>query len=96
LGKSAEDVDRALHRLKESCRFVDWFVDVRIAQIRAMQDRVAKAEGLLLFDFGHIWEGYQTFQDGVHPRTLPGGAILNRGLMHFAYLAHRARKAVSA
>ncbi len=57
-----------------------------------MQEKVAKAEGLLVFDFGHIWEGYQSQQDGVHPRTLPGGAILNRGLMHFAYLAYRAKE----
>lgn len=71
--------------------FVDWFADVRVSQIRDMQEKVAREHGLLVFDFGHLWEGYQSHQDGVHPRTLPGGVILSRGLMHFAYLAHRAK-----
>lgn len=66
---------------------------MRIAQIREMQEQVAREAGLYVFDFGHVFEGFQAYQDSVHPRTFPGGAIMSRALLHFAYMASEAKGA---
>lgn len=39
--------------------FTNFFTDIRVAQIQEMQRYVAKKEGLQIFDWGRIWEGYQ-------------------------------------
>lgn len=40
--------------------FVDFFTDVRAAQLRQLQLSVAAEEHLTVFDFGTIFEGYQS------------------------------------
>lgn len=47
--------------------FSNFFTDVRIHQIREMQDQVAITAGIPSFDFGDIWEGWQSQQQMVHP-----------------------------
>lgn len=44
---------------QERLGFANFFTDVRVAQIRSMQEHVARQEQLHFFDFGRIWEGYQ-------------------------------------
>ncbi len=35
-----------------------------------MQSQVAKDTGVPAFDFGEIWEGWQPFQQMVHPEKV--------------------------
>jgi hypothetical protein len=49
---------------------------VRIHQIREMQSQVAKDTGVPAFDFGEIWEGWQPFQQMVHPEKVSGATGL--------------------
>ncbi|KAG0142655.1 hypothetical protein CROQUDRAFT_681373 [Cronartium quercuum f. sp. fusiforme G11] len=66
--------------------FVNFFSDVRVHQIQQMQEQVARAEGIPIFDWGKIWEGYQKFQDKVHPLKIPGGVLMNQALMHHIWM----------
>ena len=66
---------------------VNYFTDVRIHQIRAMQQHIAQQEGIAIFDFGVLFEGFQRYQDGIYPLLYPGGLLMANGLMHQAYLA---------
>lgn len=45
----------------------NFFTDIRIHQIREMQEQVARTSGIPSFDFGDVWEGWQFFQEKVHP-----------------------------
>ena len=47
--------------------FSNFFTDVRIHQIREMQEQVVVSEGIPSFDFGEMWEGWQSYQQMVHP-----------------------------
>ena len=47
--------------------FSNFFTDVRIHQIREMQQQVVVSEGIPSFDFGEMWEGWQSYQQMVHP-----------------------------
>lgn len=47
--------------------FSNFFTDLRIHQIREMQEQVAISAGIPSFDFGEIWEGWQSHQQMVHP-----------------------------
>ena len=58
-----------------------------------MQEQVAREAGLYIFDFGRVFEGFQAYQDSVHPRTFPGGAVMSRALLHYAYIASEAKRA---
>lgn len=51
-------------------KFSNFFTNVRIHQIREMQSQVAKDAGLPAFDFGEVWEGWQPFQQMVHPEKV--------------------------
>lgn len=44
-------------------KFTNFFTDVRIAQIRNMQEIVAEAEGLQIFHWDNVWEGYQSTRE---------------------------------
>jgi hypothetical protein len=35
-----------------------------------------------LLDFGRVFEGYQIFQNSVHPHLVPGGVIYAQNLLH--------------
>lgn len=52
---------------KQGVQKVNFFTDVRAAQIRQLQIAVAEQEGLLLWDFGKIFEGFQgeSFPDEI-------------------------------
>lgn len=50
--------------------FTNFFTDVRVQQIRDMQEQVAIDTGTPSFDFGEIWEGWQAHQDMVHPNKV--------------------------
>jgi len=45
---------------EDPATFTNFFADVRAAQLREMQQVVAAEEGTMFFDFGHVWEGYQS------------------------------------
>jgi len=66
---------------------VNYFTDIRFHQIRHLQDVVAAKEGIAVWDFGEIFEGFQMHQDKVHPTMWPGSTVMWNGLMHHAYLA---------
>ncbi|EGF98253.1 uncharacterized protein MELLADRAFT_96041 [Melampsora larici-populina 98AG31] len=66
--------------------FVNFFSDVRVHQLQQMQDEVARNEGLPIFDWGKIWEGYQKYQDKVHPQQIPGGVLMNQALLHHVWM----------
>lgn len=38
-------------------------------------------------DFGHVLEGYQLFQEKVHPLLVPGGVVYAQNLVHQLRLA---------
>lgn len=50
--------------------FTNYFTDVRAAQIRDMQEHLARKHNLPTFDFGANWEGLQHLQDKVHPKLV--------------------------
>jgi hypothetical protein len=63
---------------EDPATFTNFFADVRAAQLREMQQVVAAEEGTMFFDFGHVWEGYQSESLSVialevakQPRLLP-------------------------
>ncbi|PLW12892.1 hypothetical protein PCANC_22516 [Puccinia coronata f. sp. avenae] len=66
--------------------FVNFFPDHRVHQIRQMQLAEAREQGLPVFDFYAIWEGYQKFQDKVHPLKVPGGVLMNQALFHHVWM----------
>lgn len=66
--------------------FVNFFSDVRVHQLQEMQDQVARTEGVPIFDWGKIWEGYQKYQDKVHPLQIPGGVLMNQALLHHVWM----------
>lgn len=60
-------------------KFSNFFTNARIHQIREMQEQVAHETGIPAFDFGEIWEGWQSHQQMVHPllvRSLPPLSVL--------------------
>ena len=88
---------RKLHRVGPSQGAADWqlgqpqvvnyFTDIRFHQLRAMQQHIAQQEGIATFDFGALFEGFQRYQDKVHPLLYPGGVVMANGIMHQCYLA---------
>lgn len=66
--------------------FVNFFPDHRVHQIRQMQLFLAREEGLPIFDFYNLWEGFQKFQDKVHPLKVPGGVLMNQALFHHVWM----------
>ncbi|POY74320.1 hypothetical protein BMF94_2514 [Rhodotorula taiwanensis] len=50
--------------------------------LRHLQEEVARSEGLPIFDFGHVLEGYQAFQEKVHPLLVPGGIVYAHNLVN--------------
>jgi len=72
--------------------FTNFFTDVRVQQIRDMQEQVAIDTGTPSFDFGEIWEGWQAHQDMVHPNKWPGGPIYVHGLIHHIYMESLGRE----
>ena len=45
----------------------DFFTNLRVSQMREMQEQASIDAKIPSFDFGHIWEGLQQYQDKVHP-----------------------------
>lgn len=43
-------------------------------------------------DFGHLLEGYQLFQEKVHPLLIPGGVMYAQNLVHQLRLAVEERR----
>jgi len=90
-------VFRKIHRVGSSRGAEDWqagqanvvnyFTDIRFQQIRHLQELVAQKEGIAVWDFGEIFEGFQRYQDKVHPTMYPGSTLMWNGLIHHAYLA---------
>ncbi|GAA5848454.1 hypothetical protein JCM8547_004518 [Rhodosporidiobolus lusitaniae] len=65
---------------------------LRVHQLRHLQEQVARSEGLPIFDFGHVLEGYQYFQEKVHPLLVPGGVVYAHNLVHQLRLALESRE----
>ncbi|GAA97175.1 uncharacterized protein L969DRAFT_84401 [Mixia osmundae IAM 14324] len=67
-------------------KFSSFFADVRVHQIRELTSAICQEEGLEVFDFGRMWEGYQARQDKVHPMLFPSGPIFGAAVLHQLYL----------
>ncbi|GAA6063029.1 hypothetical protein JCM10212_001008 [Sporobolomyces blumeae] len=67
-------------------KFSNFFTNVRIHAIREMQDQVARDVGVPAFDFGELWEGWQSRQQMVHPEKHPGGPVYVQALLHHMYM----------
>ena len=65
----------------------NFFTSLRCHQMRHMQEVVAKEEGIAVWDFGQAFEGYQKYQDKVHPYLNPGGILMTQALLHQLHLA---------
>ncbi|SCZ95902.1 BZ3500_MvSof-1268-A1-R1_Chr8-1g09872 [Microbotryum saponariae] len=91
----ARVVYRKLHRTDDAVAGMQYFTNYyyllywcrRVNQLRHLQEEVARSEGLPLFDFGHLLEGYQHFQEKVHPVLIPGGVMYAQNLIHQLGLA---------
>lgn len=59
-------------------KFSNFFTDVRIHQIREMQEQVARTAGVPAFDFGQVWEGWQSQQQMVHPLLVSSSTCARR------------------
>ncbi|GAA6061836.1 hypothetical protein JCM10212_000753 [Sporobolomyces blumeae] len=59
----------------------------RVNQLRHLQEEVARTEGLPIFDFNRPLEGYQLFQEKVHPLLVPGGVVYAQNVLHQLQLA---------
>ncbi|GAA5989331.1 hypothetical protein JCM10908_001261 [Rhodotorula pacifica] len=70
-------VFRKLHRTDDAVQGTQ-----RVHQLRHLQEEVARSEGLPVFDFGHVLEGYQAFQEKVHPLLVPGGIVYAHNLVN--------------
>lgn len=57
-----------------------------------MERHVAKLEGLPIFDLGHVLEGFQQYQDKVHPMREPGGVVMGQAMMHHLWMESIGRK----
>ncbi|GAA5912095.1 uncharacterized protein JCM6883_007109 [Sporobolomyces salmoneus] len=73
-------------------KFSNFFTNVRVHQIRNMQDQVSIDMGIPSFDFGTIWEGWQGRQQMVHPLKYPGGPVYVQALLHHIYLESLGRE----
>ena len=56
-------------------------------QLRHLQEEIARTFNLPTFDFNQPLEGYQLFQEKVHPLLVPGGVVYAQNLMHQLRLA---------
>ncbi|KAM0754165.1 hypothetical protein T439DRAFT_298654 [Meredithblackwellia eburnea MCA 4105] len=80
-------VMRKLHRTDDQVQGTQYITNRRVHQLRHLQEEVARVEGLPTFDYGRMLEGYQLFQEKVHPLLLPGGVMYGTNLMHQLKLA---------
>ncbi|SCV67021.1 BQ2448_5667 [Microbotryum intermedium] len=81
-------VYRKLHRTDDTVAGTQYITNCeRVNQLRHLQEEVARSEGLPIFDFGHLLEGYQHFQEKVHPVLIPGGVMYAQNLIHQLGLA---------
>jgi len=64
---------------------------VRVNQLRHLQEELARSFKLETFDFGKPLEGYQLFQEKVHPLLVPGGVVYAQNLVHQLRLAVEGR-----
>ena len=57
-----------------------------------MQEQVSISEGIPSFDFGEMWEGWQSHQQMVHPLLYPGGPIYAQALIHHIWMEGQGRE----
>ncbi|GAA5932462.1 hypothetical protein JCM1841_000589 [Sporobolomyces salmonicolor] len=72
--------------------FSNFFTNVRIHAIREMQEQVARDMGVPSFDFGEAWEGWQAYQQMVHPNQFPGGPVYVQALLHHIWMESQGRE----
>ncbi|GAA5837631.1 hypothetical protein JCM9279_006812 [Rhodotorula babjevae] len=88
----ARIVLRKLHRTDDAVAGTQYITNcARVHQLRHLQEEVARSEGLPIFDFGHVLEGYQLFQEKVHPLLVPGGVVYAHNIVHQLRLALESR-----
>ncbi|SCZ97355.1 BZ3500_MvSof-1268-A1-R1_Chr4-2g07159 [Microbotryum saponariae] len=73
-------------------KFSNFFTNVRTHQLREMMDAVAIATGAPVFDFGGLFEGWQSHQTGIHPNKYPAGPLYISTLIHHVYMEHVGRE----
>lgn len=66
-------------------KFTDFFTDIRTSQIRNRQESLIQALNLKSFDWGMIWEGFQEYSYDVHPNNYPGGVVMDKAILNYAY-----------
>ncbi|GAA5879667.1 hypothetical protein JCM1840_000605 [Sporobolomyces johnsonii] len=72
--------------------FSNFFTNVRIHAIREMQEQVVRDVGVPSFDFGEAWEGWQAYQQMVHPNKFPGGPVYVQALLHHIWMESQGRE----
>ncbi|GAA5850473.1 hypothetical protein JCM9279_001427 [Rhodotorula babjevae] len=102
LEQRAADLRRALEHLRErfpNARLVvrlphrpqeervDSNANLAVQQLRHLQREVAQSEGLPVFDFGRVVEGYQFLHDDEHLSLNPAGVVYAQGILHHLRLA---------
>lgn len=88
----ARIVYRKMHRTDDALPGTQYITNLRVHQLRHLQEEVARSEGLPTFDYGHLIEGYQFFQEKVHPLMVPGGVMYAQSLVHQLRIAMDARR----
>ncbi|GAA6016916.1 hypothetical protein JCM11491_006912 [Sporobolomyces phaffii] len=83
---------RKLHRTDDTVAGTQYITNPlllrsRVNQLRHLQEEIARSEGLPIFDFNIPLEGYQLFQEKVHPLMIPGGVIYAQNIIHQLRLA---------
>lgn len=73
---------RMQHRTDDNDPAKRYITNLRAHQIRHLQRELARVEQLPVFDYGHVFEGYQVFQDHVHPHMNPGGVLYATNLLN--------------
>ncbi|CAH7666041.1 hypothetical protein BY996DRAFT_4575004 [Phakopsora pachyrhizi] len=80
-------VMRMMHRVNGDSEETGWMQDVRVHQIREAQSELAREVDFFeVLDFGTIFEGYQQYQEKVHPLPNPG-SIIFQAYLHYLKLA---------
>ncbi|GAA5942371.1 hypothetical protein JCM3775_003238 [Rhodotorula graminis] len=82
---NARIVVRLSHRPQDEGKSTN--LNLAVQQLRHLQREVAQSEGVPVFDFGRLVEGYQFLQDGEHLSLNPGGVVYAQAVVHQLRLA---------
>ncbi|MBW0512583.1 hypothetical protein O181_052298 [Austropuccinia psidii MF-1] len=80
-------VMRKIHRPGATTEQTRWMQDIRVHQIQQAQEFISSQfEFYKIFDFGRLFEGYEKYQENVHPFQNPS-SIIAQAYLHYLKLA---------